>query len=133
MQSQPSLDGPPPPDVAGEANPPDLSAAPAPVFKRIWRTLWAPALCCVAVGMLMSLLPLLIPLTKGQRPVWIADSDELLYLSIASQAYFSNPFHLSDPIVPGHAGRSMFPWIQFAPGILPAYFLHLGPLAISFF
>lgn len=72
-------------------------------------------------------------LMKGQRPVWIADSDELLYLAIAGQSYFDHPFHLADPILQGHSGRSMYPWIQFAPGILPACLLHSGPLSISLF
>jgi hypothetical protein len=65
--------------------------------------------------------------------VWIADSDELLYLAVAGQSYFEHPFHLADPMLQGPSGRSMYPWIQFAPGILPARALHLGPLAIGFF
>jgi hypothetical protein len=97
------------------------------------RKLLAPALCSMAVGLLISLLPNLLLLMKGRRPVWIADSDELLYLAVAGQSYFEHPFHLADPLLQTHSGRSMYPWIQFAPGILPAYFLHLGPLAISFF
>jgi len=97
------------------------------------RELAAPALWCVGVGLLVSLLPVLILWMKGQPPVWIADSDELLYLAVAGQSYFGHPWHLADPILQGHSDRSMFPWIQFAPGILPACALHLGPLAIGFF
>lgn len=87
----------------------------------------------MGVGLLISLLPVLLLWKHGQRPVWIADSDELLYLAVAGQSYFDHPWHLADPILQGHSGRSMFPWLQFAPGILPASYLHLGPLAISFF
>jgi hypothetical protein len=102
-------------------------------FATTLRRLLAPALCCVAVGLLISLLPVLLLLKHGQRPVWIADSDELLYLAVAGQSYFDHPWRLADPILQGHSSRSMFPWIQFAPGILPAYALRLGPLAIGFF
>jgi hypothetical protein len=75
----------------------------------------------------------LLLLMKGQHPVWLADSDELLYLAVGGQSYFDHPLRLADPILPGHSGLSMFPWIQFAPGILAARVLHAGPLAISFF
>ena len=97
------------------------------------RTLLGPALCCVGVGLLISLLPSFLLLIKGHHPVWLADSDELLYLAVGGQSYFGNPWHLADPIFQGHSGRSMFPWIQFAPGILAARVLHAGPLAIGFF
>ena len=92
-----------------------------------FRKLLAPALCCVAVGLLISLLPVLLLLKNGHPAAWIADSDELLYLAVAAQSYFGSPFHLADPILQGHAGRSMFPWIQFAPGILPRRSRKLHP------
>ena len=112
---------------------PDTPPPPLPIPSSGLRKLLAPALCCIAAGLLISLLPILLLLKNGQRPVWIADSDELLYLTIAGQSYFEHPFHLGDPILQGHSGRSMYPWIQLAPGILPASLLHLGPLAIGFF
>ena len=131
MQSQKSPEGAPAPSLA-----PAVADIPTGSLRKgggAWRGLFAPALCCVGVGLLIALLPALILWMKGERPVWIADSDELLYLAVAGQSYFDHPFHLADPILPGHSSRSMFPWMQFAPGILAASALHLGPLAIGFF
>lgn len=97
------------------------------------RRLWLPALCCVAIGLLISLLPDLLVWKHGRGAEWIADSDELLYLAFAGKSYADHPLRLADPIFAGNSGHTMYPWIQFAPGILPAYLFHLGPLSIDFF
>lgn len=91
---------------------------------------FAAPMACVLFGVLISVMPHLVWLLRSGSPVWIADNDEFLYLSYASQAYFNHPASLSDPVLSSHA-PTMYPWLQLAPGILPATLLQLGPMAIS--
>src|SRR5229473_5658738 len=87
-------------------------------------------LICIVVGLLVSLLPHLVRWARTGSPVWIADNDELLYLSYASQAYFNHPGYLSDPALT-RGGTGIYPWLQLVPGILVAKLLGLSPLGIS--
>src|SRR5438105_2621594 len=65
-------------------------------------------LLCTVTGGLLSVLPHLLWWHRVGAPVWIADNDELLYLSYAGRAYRSHPFHLEDP-VPAGGGSSIYP------------------------
>src|SRR5579864_706578 len=88
------------------------------------------AALCIVVGVSLSVLPHVVWWTRLGKPVWIADEDDLLYLSVASQAYFNHPLALSDPTrVAG--GATIYPWLLFGPGIVVARVLGLGPLAIN--
>jgi hypothetical protein len=82
-------------------------------------------LVTVFFGCLISVLPLLV-----WGGVWIADNDELLYLSYAGQAYVDHPAHLEDSatLTPQ---PTFYPWLQMVPGILVAKLLALGPMGIS--
>ena len=85
---------------------------------------------CILFGLTISVMPHLVWWAQTGSPVWIADNDELLYLSYASQAYFNHPAYLGDPVLTVH-GPAMYPWLQLVPGVLVAKLLGLGPLAIS--
>jgi hypothetical protein len=88
-------------------------------------------LLCIVCGVLISTLPHLVWWARTGSPVWIADNDELVYLSTASQAYFNHPTRLGDPLLAGGGTGVMFPWLQFAPGVLSAKLLHIGPMHIG--
>src|SRR5260370_15480525 len=75
-------------------------------------------------------MPHFVSWTHTGSPVWIADNDELLYLSYARQAYFNRPDHLSDPVVLTEK-PAFYPRLQFVPGIALARGLSLGPMAVS--
>jgi hypothetical protein len=87
-------------------------------------------LSCLFTGVLFSALPHFLSWVATGSPVWIADHDELLYLSFASQALFNHPTYLSDPLLAA-GGSSIYPWIQFVPAILSAKLFALGPFGIS--
>jgi hypothetical protein len=89
----------------------------------------APA-ACILFGLLISIMPHLLWWPSLGSPVWIADNDELLYLSHAGQAYFNHPLHISDPIFVSDR-PTVYPWLQLAPGIAIAKLFAFGPLAIS--
>lgn len=85
----------------------------------------AAAVLCVLIGLWIALLPHLIWWLRFGCPHWIASNDELIYLSVASQAYFNHPLYLSDAVrVSG--GASVYPWLQLVPGIAVARGLGLG-------
>lgn len=88
------------------------------------------AALCILVGVTLSILPHLVWWSRLGEPVWIADEDDLLYLSVAGQAYANHPLSLSDPTrVTG--GTTMYPWSQFGPAILLTRGLGLSPLRIN--
>lgn len=88
------------------------------------------AALCALIGLALSVLPHLVWWSRLGEPAWIADEDDLLYLSVASQAYFNHPFALSDPTrVEG--GAIMYPWSEFGPAIVLARGLGLSPLRIN--
>lgn len=87
----------------------------------------APLGICVFVGLALSCLPYLLWWPYLGEPLWLADSDELYYLSLASQAYHDHPLRLGS-----ETGGAIHPWLQLGPGILAAKALGLGPLRIGF-
>jgi hypothetical protein len=89
------------------------------------------AALCILVGIALSILPHLLWWPRLGAPIWIADLDDLMYLTFASQAYENHPAYLGNP---NHVSGvpSMYPWLQFVPGILVAKALGLGPLGINF-
>jgi hypothetical protein len=82
-------------------------------------------LVTVFFGCLISVLPHLV-----WGGVWIADNDELLYLSYAGHSYFDHPGYLEDSATLT-SQPTFYPWLQMVPGILVAKLLALGPLGIS--
>ncbi len=110
------------PEKSDASSPPSLQFPP-------WRDVLA-ALFCAFYGLTLILLPHLLWWPKLGEPTYIADHDDLLYLSITSQAYFNHPTYLSDPaLVEG--GKTHFPDFQFVPAILIAKALNLGPTGID--
>lgn len=80
----------------------------------------------------MALLPHVVWWLRVGEPVYFADHDDLLYLSVTGQAYFNHPLTLGDPTqVSG--GATTYPGLQFVPGIVLARILRLGPSAIDVF
>ena len=80
-------------------------------------------------GLLISIMPHLVQWVHSGSPVWIADNEEQLYLSYASQAYFNHPARLTPVFAPNWA--IFYPWIQLISAVLFATLLKLGPFAIS--
>jgi glycosyltransferase involved in cell wall biosynthesis len=95
-----------------------------------WRRDIAALAVCVFVGVSLSILPHVLWWPWLGAPVWIADNDDLLYLSYAAQAYDNHPARLADPVL-ARGGAAMYPWLQFVPGLLLARALHVGPMAID--
>ena len=74
----------------------------------------APAMLCLAVGIVMSALPDVIAWSRTGWPVWI-NGDGFYYLTLASQAYFNHPAHLSDPAF-STDGVSLYRQLPLLPG-----------------
>lgn len=89
-----------------------------------------PAALCVAFGMLISALPHLQSYAAYGDPTWIADDDELMYLSVAARSLREDPWRLLDPMISAPS-PTIFPWLQLAPGILGAKLMGWGPSGIS--
>ena len=88
------------------------------------------AVVCAFVGVALAILPHLIWWAKQGDLAWIASNDELVcYLPVASQAYHNHPLYLSDAMLV-HGGATVYPWLQFVPGIAIAKALGLGPLGV---
>ena len=84
----------------------------------------------VSSALLIILLPHVVSWLHYGTPVWFADHDDLDdYLVVASHAYRSHPFYLSDPIHPG--GAVYLPWLIMVPGIVIAKMFALGPELIN--
>jgi hypothetical protein len=90
------------------------------------------ATVCVVVGVMMAVLPHLVWWPRVGAPVWIADSDDVVYLQIGAQAYEHHPACLGDPVVTA-GSRSAYSSLALAPGVLAAYALGTGPLSIGLF
>jgi hypothetical protein len=73
------------------------------------------ALLCAAVGMLLAIAPHLAMLWRHGTPDYLADYDEMLYLSIARAGYYGEGA-LRDPYsVPSRRVPSLYAWTQFVP------------------
>jgi hypothetical protein len=82
------------------------------------------------IGTLLATFPHILWLFKTGNPVWMASSDNMLYLAYTSDAYFNHPMHLSDPVLVD-GGSTMYPWLQFIPGVLLIKLLGLNPIHIN--
>lgn len=89
-------------------------------------------LLCAFLGGLISALPNLISALQSGSPVWIADNDEILCAFLTSQSYLHHIWRFSDPALPPGQGHVSYPWIVFAPGILTAKILRIGPGPVMF-
>src|SRR5260370_39818701 len=67
-----------------------------PQERRIGRNDFLAAALCVAIGVLLAVLPHILWWFRLGSPVWIADYDDLLYLTVASRSYHEHPTYLSD-------------------------------------
>src|SRR5260370_22001859 len=95
--------------------------------RRGWLSFVVPYLLCAGAGLLISVLPHLIWFRAMRAPIWIADYDDMYYLSLGGQAYNDHPARLSDPAAEG-TGFIPHRWLVFVPGILAAKSLGWGPL-----
>jgi hypothetical protein len=84
----------------------------------------------VLFGILISTLPHILWFLKTGDPAWIADNDDILYLSYTANSYFNNPLDLSDPVL-ANGGVTKYPWIQFIPPVLLAKLFGLDPVHIN--
>ena len=87
-------------------------------------------LVCVLLGILFAVLPYLLWWNSLNGPYFIADYDETFYLAIAGQAYHNHPWSISDPATT-EPQPSHYPVLQFAPAVVLAKTLHLGPQGVS--
>jgi hypothetical protein len=83
------------------------------------------------IGVFLAVLPHLIAWSSTGAPVWFGDYDDYsVYLAIASQAYYHDPLHLGEPVLPTF-GRAFYPEVQMVPGIVLARALGAGPVGIT--
>src|SRR5262249_6446262 len=88
------------------------------------------ALACVLAGVALSMTPNLVRWLRAGDPAWVADTDELIYLRDACQAYFNHPTHLGDP-VRADGGASISFWLPNVPPALAARMLGLRPVDVA--
>ncbi len=91
---------------------------------------WLAPGVCVLIGLALAVLPHVLWQARLGTPVYFANSDDLLYLSIVGQAAFNHPLRLADPMHAG-PGDSLYPWIQFVPTLLTAQATGLGPAGVG--
>jgi hypothetical protein len=105
-----------------------MNSAP---LRSLWSTNVRLLLYCVAVALVISLLPYLIWSLALGRPslAYIGDPDNQLYLQIAANAYFNHPWYISDPARLG--APTHYPWLQFVPFVLLARSFQLGPFGVN--
>lgn len=84
----------------------------------------------VILGIILSLMPHILWFFKIGNPISFADNDDILYLSYATTAYHNHPLYLSDPVLI-EGGSTMYPWLQFIPGIIITKLLGLSPVYIN--
>jgi len=82
------------------------------------------------IGTLLAIFPHIVWLFKTGNPVWMASADNMLYLAYTSDAYFNHPLYLGDPVLVD-GGTTMYPWLQFIPGVLLIKLLGLNPIHIN--
>jgi hypothetical protein len=95
-----------------------------------WRHDLVAAGLCIALGALLATLPHLLWWPRLGEPVWLADNDDLLYLSFAGQSYDNHPWYLADPLR-ASGGTTIYPWLQLSPAVLLARALGVPPLSIN--
>ena len=78
-------------------------------------------------GLLMAILPYASWYGVAHSSIWIENIDEILYILLASHAYYWHPFYLSDPTFVGR-GQSAYSWLQLVPAELLCKALGLHPI-----
>ena len=84
------------------------------------------ALVCAAFGWLLAFSPHLLWWPTLGEPVYIADFDDLEYMSVCAEASFNHPARLGDAAIEG-GDRGMYPASQFVPAIALTRALGWGP------
>ena len=96
-----------------------------------WTREIVPAGVCIALGLVMTLLPMAVQWLKIGRFVWIGNGDELFMLALGSQGYFNHPGYLADPVFIS-GGTSLFRQLPLLPGVWLARALGPGPWGLDF-
>jgi hypothetical protein len=103
-------------------------------IKKIEANAFSPDLIAIGLavlfGLLISTLPHIIWFIKTGDPAWIADSDDILYLSYSANSYYNDSLNLGDPVLIS-GGVTKYPWIQFIPPVLLAKLLGIAPVHIN--
>jgi len=94
-------------------------------YLRVYRNDVIAMIVLAIIGIILSELPHILWFLKTGSPLILSDKDDKLYLAYAADAYFNHPFYLSDPVLK-EGGDTMYPWIQFIPGVLLTKVLGLG-------
>lgn len=99
---------------------------------RGWSRWDGPAcLACVVVGLLLAVAPHLASLASRGTLDYLADSDDVLYLTIARAPYYGE-FAVRDPFArKSDHMPTLYSWAQFVPFTLPARWLGVRPLLIA--
>jgi hypothetical protein len=84
---------------------------------------------CMALSLVLALLPFMLWMRILGKWIYIADKDNLYYLQLAARIYYGHLWFISDPVVPG--GWSPFPWMQFVPAATFARICGLGPFSVN--
>ncbi len=85
----------------------------------------------MAVGLLLAIAPHLAMLATRGTLDYLADGDDVLYLTIARAPYYGE-LALRDPFARrSDAMPTIYPWAQFVPFTLPARWLGVRPLLIA--
>lgn len=87
-------------------------------------------LICAAVALFVFTLPDQIWWNRTGALSWVCDYDDVLYLAVASQAYFNHPLYLADPARAVN-GPALYSWIPCVPGVMLARLFGLGPIGIA--
>ncbi len=94
-------------------------------YLRLYRNDVIAMIVLAIIGIILSELPHILWFLKTGSPLVLSDKDDKLYLAYAADAYFNHPFYLSDPVLK-EGGDTMYPWLQFIPGVLLTKVLGLG-------
>jgi hypothetical protein len=112
-------------DVSAADPVPENPAPPrGPSIATLGRLL--PLVACLGFGALISTLPHLIQWWQTGDPLWIADHDDVYYLSIGARARFDQTWKLTDPVKPG--GFCPFRPLTVIPALILGGLLGLDPL-----
>lgn len=87
------------------------------------------ATAAASVGLIFSLLPYALWFHSTGSVAYIADKDNQYYLQLASQAYFSGGFRLTDVTVPGAV--TIYQGAQFVPAVALVRILGLPVLDVN--
>lgn len=82
-------------------------------------------------GALFSILPHLLAYLKQGSFLWIADNDDLFYLSLVSKSLFNNSYSILDPSSSSLAPLSYYTWFLVGPIIIIGKLFHLEAAGIG--